>query len=250
MEVPPSIASETWTNHSAIGMPLGSTFNGYIDWKALVCIHVAFPVCAREMDTDCKLPNFSMAESKWPRSCRCNVSNFWYSVFALGNWTVSNTQHQLPKAYVLLQIAIATRGCYFSLGGCLVSGLVGAVLGRCFCTWQKGNYKWVWWLDVWDTKQRACSDGENGRFGEGRTNTQGIQWKMNIARQTAIDNSKMGKNITKCSTWFWPWSVTMPHYAPLSHYRSVNWKVIHSWIWNCLAPLTQAKVASVLEQRQ
>lgn len=205
------------------------------------------------MDTDCKLPNFSMAESKWPRSCKCNGSNFWYSVFALGNWTVSNTQHQRPKAYVLPQIAIATRGCYFSLGGCLVSGLVGAVwccFGALFLHLAKGELQMRLVAGCMGYKAESLFWRWNGRFGEGRTNTQGIQWKMNIARQTAIDNSNIGKNITKCSTWFWPWSVTMPHYAHLSHYRSVNWKVIHSWIWNCLAPLTQAKVASVLEQRQ
>lgn len=70
----------------------------------------------------------------------------------------------------------------------------------------------------------------NGRFGEGRTNTPGIPCKKNIDRQTTIDNSKVGKHITKCSTWFWPWSVTMPHYAPLSHYRSLNWKVYNSFL--------------------
>ena len=47
-------------------------------------------------------------------------------------------------------------------------------------------------------------------------------------------NANLSQDDTKYSAWFWPRSVTMPHYAPVSPCWSVNWEFFPSSIWNCL----------------
>ena len=86
--------------------------------------------------------------------------------------------------------------------------------------------------DCWHGKNkatvgRACSDGEMIGLETGLAKAQGIWRKINIDSslflQANIENNK-GEDTTSCLTSFWPWTVAMPYFAPVSHCPSENWK--------------------------